>query len=84
MKSRGYKINKKAYKNFLQNIESQMRYWFSPFDIGKELYHDWHNERYLLQCLANLSEKYDCGGIPEDEWEIIKNAFPDEINILYS
>ena len=37
----------------------------------EDLFADWHNDRYLLQCLYNLQEKYDCGGIPEDEWELI-------------
>ena len=31
----------------------------------------WHNERYLTQCYYNLQEKYDCGGIPDDEWQYL-------------
>ena len=34
----------------------------------KVLFEGWHDDRYLLQCFYNLQEKYDCGGIPEDEW----------------
>lgn len=33
----------------------------------------WHTPRYLLQCYYNLQEKYDCGGIPQEEWEPIRN-----------
>lgn len=33
---------------------------------------DWHNKRYLQQCYFNLQEKYDCGGITEDEWTKIE------------
>ena len=62
IKSRGYKINKKSYERFLQNIKTKMYNWTSPFDYGEELYHGWHNGRYLRQCLFNLQEKYDCGG----------------------
>lgn len=40
-----------------------------------DLYNDWHNDRYLRQCLFNLQEKYDCGGIPEEEWKIIQENF---------
>ena len=42
----------------------------------------WHNDRYLLQCYYNLQEKYDCGGITEDEWGKIaaymENKFLDD------
>ena len=39
--------------------------------IGKELFEGWHNDRYLMQCFYNLQEKYDCGGIPQNEWKVI-------------
>ena len=35
----------------------------------KNIFPNWHNERYLGQCLSNLQEKYDCGGITEAEWD---------------
>lgn len=41
-----------------------------PTDI---LFDGWHNDRYLMQCVSNLEEKYDCGGIPEEEWELIED-----------
>ena len=28
-------------------------------------------QRYLKQCLYNLEEKYDCGGINKEEWKLI-------------
>ena len=31
----------------------------------------WHDDRYYWQCYYNLEEKYDCGAIPDDEWETI-------------
>ena len=33
-----------------------------------ELFKEWHNNRYMIQCLMNLQEKFDCGGIPLKEW----------------
>ena len=36
-----------------------------------ELFAEWHNDRYLKQCFYNLQEKYDCGGISEEEWHDI-------------
>jgi Pyrimidine dimer DNA glycosylase. len=32
-------------------------------------------ERYLKQCLYNLQEKYDCGGITLEEWSLIQAKF---------
>ena len=32
------------------------------------IFFDWHNRKYLKQCLFNLQEKFDCGGISETEW----------------
>lgn len=37
--------------------------------INGEIFKGWHNNRYLLQCFYNLQEKYDCGGVPEEEWK---------------
>ena len=44
---------------------------------GNDLFHGWHNDRYLRQCLANLQEKYDCGAIPEEEWQRITDKYPE-------
>lgn len=40
-----------------------------------ELFHDWHNYRYVVQCYFNLQEKYDCGGLTEDEWNTFTDGF---------
>ena len=37
--------------------------------IDGEIFKGWHNKRYLMQCFYNLQEKYDCGGVPEEEWK---------------
>ena len=55
--------------------------WFNTLDFNvptkDELFSNWHNDRYLHQCLANLQEKYDCGAIPEEEWELITDKYPE-------
>lgn len=44
--------------------------------VENKIFKDWHNTRYLKQCLYNLQEKYDCGGIPKEEWNnIIRNFY---------
>ena len=42
----------------------------------RELFKDWHTNRYMRQCLSNLQEKADCGAIPQDEWERITDEWP--------
>ena len=40
--------------------------------IAKDsLFCDWHNARYFMQCYHNLEEKYDCGGITQEDWDLI-------------
>lgn len=35
---------------------------------GELLFENWHTQKYLTQCLANLEEKHDRGGISDEEW----------------
>lgn len=71
MKCRNIKVSDRALNNFNDN------YLRIPDFISYTggLFTDWHNERYLKQCLFNLQEKYDCGGITEDEWCRIAERF---------
>lgn len=60
MRKRGYKV--KVHPTKYLHIPYPNKCHLS------EIYNDWHNERYLKQCYYNLQEKYDCGGITNDEW----------------
>ena len=42
-----------------------------------ELFSEWHNKRYLRQCFSNLQEKFDCGGIPVNQWGEVVYALRD-------
>ena len=51
---------------------------FSQWRINKcyeweinDIFPAWHNDRYMMQCLSNLQEKFDCGGIGICEYEKI-------------
>lgn len=78
MKKRGYKINEKSYISFCNHITIGQS-WFNHCDDiiinSNDLFKNWHNERYLHQCLMNLQEKYDCGGISNEYWDNIINNF---------
>lgn len=76
---RGYNASDKSIHNFIINFEkfgdSNERI-ITDENMSKEfIFENWHNERYLKQCLLNLQEKYDCGGIPENEWKMIEEKF---------
>lgn len=41
----------------------------------EDVFADWHNRRYLLQCIYNLQEKYDCDGIKDEDWSKLLKYF---------
>lgn len=75
MRKRGYNVSDISLINFTKNQPDFNLYRCTILRISIPLYPDWHNDRYLKQCLFNLQEKYDCGGIPENEWKVIENHF---------
>lgn len=67
MRRRDYKVDDiKAFK--------YIQYRRGPVDFY-DLYMNWHNDRYLTQCYYNLQEKYDRGGITEEEWSKIAQMY---------
>ena len=74
MTVRGYKCD---WSKFMQ--------WLNPsiLEIPLEyIFKGWHNNRYLKQCLYNLQEKYDCGGISDKEWYRICQFVVDKCIIM--
>lgn len=57
----------------LTNCSKIPSHFFNNENSSKSIFKDWHNKRYLLQCYYNLQEKYDCGGIDENEWTKISS-----------
>lgn len=72
MEKRGFECNyEKFFHWYTKCIESTGYPGIKLADTYKE----WHNDRYLTQCYYNLQEKYDCGGISEDEWQKIEDFY---------
>ncbi len=67
MKRRGYKVDSWRFFRW-RNDKNTILLSVS--------FRGWHNDRYLRQCLYNLQEKHDCGGIPDSEWERIVKKYP--------
>lgn len=73
MLNRGYNVNEKSRKIIFDYVDVEDRQVGSSI-THKQLYEQWHNERYFWQCYFNLQEKYDCGGITEKEWLKVKSV----------
>lgn len=68
MERRGYKCDG---EKFLKYFKPQTKFtlW------SKNIFPNWHNDRYYCQCFFNLCEKYDCGGVNQEEWDRIYEAY---------
>lgn len=66
MLRRGYNPNKATLEKCMGLCSSYK---------NKTIFKDWHDKRYLRQCYYNLQEKYDCGGIKKEEWDLISPLF---------
>ena len=71
MRNWGYRVSQRSLDNFQKNYEKFEDDRLETVDIFSR----WHNDRYLRQCLYNLREKYDCGGISECCWSKILDEF---------
>ena len=69
MKRRDYSISQESYDKLRKNINFCKGSNVFVENVDEELmFGGWHTNRYLWQCYFNLQEKYDCGGIPKEEW----------------
>ena len=67
---RNYKINFDNFDDYFSDLP------YKPIATNKDIiFKGKMNERYLKQCLYNLQEKYDCGGISQEEWQKIEDKF---------
>lgn len=64
---RDYKCNLRKFDQYFKGGKI-----VKTFD---ELFDGWHNERYLDQCFYNLQEKFDCGGMSQEEWEKVSKKY---------
>ena len=72
---RNYLVSEASYLRFVDNLKASKNCFYDGIMINKDIYPEWMNHRYLKQCYYNLQEKYDCGGISEDEWKKIYGLY---------
>ena len=64
MKRRGFKVSwEDKAAQYFPSI-----YLLVPYH---EIFDKWHDDQYLLQCFYNLQEKFDCGGLTDEEYDEI-------------
>ena len=67
MTKRGYKFEREKFDRWIEAADND------PFIVSDvsfyELFNDWHDFQYLMQCYFNLQEKYECGGISDEAWD---------------
>lgn len=71
MQNRGMKCDFAKFNDYFPFNEYNK---YKPV-LHEALFRGWHNRRYLLQCLCNLQEKHDCGGISDEEWRKVLRYF---------
>lgn len=71
LKERGYMCDWRRFSIWFTHLPDEDLMFVFPL----ELFPDWHNDRYLKQCLMNLQEKADCGAIPAEEWKKITDRW---------
>lgn len=69
MQNRGYDPDWKKFIGCLGNPLTE------KYVTHADLYRTWHNNIYLTECYYNLMEKYECGGISREEWEVIEKLY---------
>lgn len=70
MMYRGYNCDFYKFSKWYKQIENNKEFVIRTQDVFKK----WHNDRYYKQCFYNLQEKFDCGGIPVNEYnELLRN-----------
>lgn len=79
MINRGYK----ADWNKLDKWTSKISWLYIKIDTI-EMFNEWHNRRYLRQCLYNLEEKFMRGAIPPQEWLLVSVEFGKQFDLIDS
>ena len=73
------------YRGFSADLSKLAKYFPEQdqklLSMGR-IWPSWHTNRYLMQCYYNLQEKYDRGGVPEEEWLPIQDYVENRKNLI--
>ena len=72
LRKRGLSTSTIIWGKFIHCLEDIDKNYEMPVSYGT-LFWNWHTDKYLGQCGAILEEKYDRGGLTDEEWERIND-----------
>lgn len=75
IEKRGYKCDFKKFSKWIYPDTCMVTH--------EEMFKDWHCGRYLEQCVFNLTEKYDCGGISKEDMKKIILYVMEKVQMSY-
>lgn len=64
MVRRGYKVSESS----INKLEDYIGFEADGDKQYNHVFFSWHTLKYLDQCMTNLEEKFDCGGVSQKEW----------------
>ena len=73
MINRGFEAKAHVLDEFRDHIIDLSNKTYFEVIPHNRLFEGWHSSRYLLQCMSNMEEKYDRGGLTFNEWFRIVN-----------
>lgn len=85
MLRRGYNVDERPLIEFCKDKNVSIDYIINEYILNNKqlsIFDGWHNTRYFKQCVFNLQEKYDRGGMSEDEWKLIRELASHKKHIL--
>lgn len=62
-----------------KSVEDKILSFCNPKMQCDYIYPGWHTNRYFRQCMANLQEKWDCGGMTDQEWFTLLRGYKEII-----
>ena len=67
-----FEAKKRNIELFFMNFDKYFPKELNDKEIKEaKIFGSWHDDQYLLQCFYNLQEKFDCGGITDEQYDEI-------------
>lgn len=60
----GYNVSESS----INKLEDYIGFEVDSDKQYNHVFFSWHTPKYLDQCMTNLEEKFDCGGVSQEEW----------------
>ena len=76
---RHYNFKLDNFNAFFADLDNKELFKKSRYIPNFRIYPFKMNDEYLAECYFNLREKYNCGGLSKEEWEVIHKNFKEKV-----